>query len=1059
MLFIADLHIHSAYSRATSRNLLPPQLEASARRKGIHLVATGDFTHPAWRQILQENLEPAADGLFRLKDTYRLPDCGVAADQLRPNFILSGEISSIYKKNGRTRKVHNVILLPTLSAAETLSQRLEKLGCNLRSDGRPIIGLDSRDLLELTLDCCPDAIFIPAHIWTPHFSVLGAYSGFDSMEECFEDLTPYIWAVETGLSSDPPMNWRLSALDRFALVSNSDAHSPDKLGREANLFQTELSYPHLVEALRTRNSTAFQGTIEFFPAEGKYHFDGHRNCKCCLEPKETIQRHGLCPVCGKPVTLGVAHRVEALADRPEGFRPEQARPFESLVPLGEVIGAALNIGPTSRRVQEIYEQLLRSLGTEFYILRQAPLEDIHHLAGPCVAESIRRLRLGEIELSPGYDGEYGKVTILSPEDVDQLTGQTSLFGNINLSSNQQQSNQQQLPNLPQSPTTEEQHAAQPAAFGLNPSQLRAATSQASTIAVIAGPGCGKTRTLVHRIAWLLEQGIDPQTITAVTFTNKAGRELRQRLNRFVGTAADQLHIGTFHSLSLEIANRAGCKVRLLDDVTSVELARQVLTTVGASLSPKQLLAQVSRCKNGVPREKDDLELVEAYRRQQQLYNAWDFDDLLLFALEMANKPEEDHAAFRYLLVDEFQDIDDLQYQLIQAWSQNGTSLFVIGDPDQSIYGFRGADPQCFLRLKQDHPQIEQHTLTDNYRSTPQILAAASRVLTPVGGALVAHGEEGMPVRLLRCNSPLQEGIAIAKEIGQALGGIDMLTAKKQGEYSLNDIAVLYRTHQQAELISHCLDEEGIPYRISGQGDFLTSPAVQSILSFFRLLDNPGDPLRLACCLRQAQLPESDIHTVLALAPAKDFSALARAISKRQDLSPETLDWAKRVKSYGAKRHKTAPARLLESYARDALLTGAEGVDDLLGMALLYPTLDPLLLDVLGGRDGDLWRCGGRLYRSEAVTLMTLHAAKGLEYPIVLLSGVRDGLLPLQHPGLEADLEEERRLFYVGMTRAGKELILFGGDPESRFLADIPKELLSTEDRRKQRPQEIQPSLF
>lgn len=1059
MLFIADLHIHSAYSRATSRDSLPPQLEASARRKGIHLLATGDFTHPAWRQILQENLKPAADGLFQLKDTYRIPDCGVAADQLHPFFILSGEISSIYKKNGRTRKVHNVILLPSLVAAETLSQRLEKLGCNLRSDGRPIIGLDSRDLLELTLDCCPEAIFIPAHIWTPHFSVLGAYSGFDSLEECFEDLTPYIWAVETGLSSDPPMNWRLSALDRYALVSNSDAHSPDKLGREANLFQTELSYPHLAAALRTHNSDAFLGTIEFFPAEGKYHFDGHRNCKCCLNPQETIQHQGLCPICGKPVTLGVAHRVEDLADRPEGFRPKQARPFESLVPLGEVIGAALRVGPSSRRVREIYEQLLRSLGTEFYILRQAPLEDIDHLAGPCVTESIRRLRLGEIVLAPGYDGEYGKVTILSPADLDRLTGQTSLFKDMVFPLYPLEENRQ--PSLPKSQMPSDSIAPYnlQEESGLNPSQQRAATSQSAAIAVIAGPGCGKTRTLVHRIAWLLERGIPPQNITAVTFTNKAGRELRQRLSNITGIVADSLHIGTFHSLSLDIAKQTGRQVHLLDTTTSLELARQVGMETGTSLSPKQLLSQVSRYKNEKSLESDTLDIVEAYRRQQQLYDAWDFDDLLLFALEAANKPKADRSAFRYLLVDEFQDIDPLQYRLIRAWNQDGASLFVIGDPDQSIYSFRGADPQCFYHLKQDYPNLELHTLTDNYRSTPQILAAASQVLTPASGTLIAHGSEGKPVRLLRCSSPLQEGIAIAKEISQILGGIDMLTAKKQGDYSLNDIAVLYRTHQQAEILSRCLEEEGIPYRISGQGDFLTSPSVQNILSFFRLLETPNDRLRLACCLQQAQLPETDVQAILTLSPAKDYTALARSISKIPNLHPETLEWAKRIKTYGAKRHKSAPARLLEKYAQEIQLINTDGVEDLISMALLYTNLEPLLLDVLGGCDGDLWRCGGRVYRSEAVTLMTLHAAKGLEYPIILLSGVRDGLIPLHRSGLDTDIEEERRLFYVGMTRARKELTLIAGKPESPFLTAIPPELLSTEDRRKQHPTEIQPSLF
>ncbi|MBQ6807560.1 MAG: UvrD-helicase domain-containing protein [Firmicutes bacterium] len=1060
-MFIADLHIHSAYSRATSRDLLPVQLEASARRKGIHLVASGDFTHLAWRQLLQESLEPAEEGLYRLKEDIRIPDSGVAADRLRPRFILSGEISSIYKKNGRTRKVHNVILLPSLEAAERLSQRLEKLGCNLRSDGRPIIGLDSRDLLEMSLDCCEDAIFIPAHIWTPHFSVLGAYSGFDSIEECFEDLTAHIWALETGLSSDPPMNWRLSQLDRYTLVSNSDAHSPDKLGREANLFRCELSYPHLLAALKDRDGSAFQGTIEFFPAEGKYHFNGHRNCKQCLSPQETIARQGLCPVCRKPLTLGVAHRVEELADREEGFQPENARPFESLVPLAEVIGASLAVGPGSGKVREIYRQLLRSLGPEFYILREAPLEDIQHLSGPCVAESIHRLRQGKIELSPGYDGEYGKVSILSPEDIDRLNGQATLFSGQSFLPAKAEKPAEAGKPLEAAADSEEIPPSGKAGIRLNPSQLQAATSLSPALAVIAGPGCGKTRTLVSRISWLIEQGTPPQEITAVTFTNKAGRELRERLADQVGPASRLLHIGTFHSLALQRAKQAGLSPHLLDAETSQELARQVLEKEKADISVKQLLAQVSRAKNREAAENDSPSLVAAYQQLQKNYNAWDFDDLLLYALEEAEGENADRSAFRYLLVDEFQDIDLLQYQLIRAWSKGGSSLFVIGDPDQSIYGFRGADPLCFQRLQQDYPQLEIHRLRDNYRSTPQILSAAAHVLPAASGELSAHGEKGPAVRLLRCDSPLNEGIAIAKEISHLIGGTDMLSAhsKSGGEYGLNDIAVLYRTHQQAEILAHCLETEGIPYRLSGKGDFQESPAVQAVLSFFRLLEAPGDQLRLACCLRKAQLPEEDIESILSLRPAKDMAALLRGIGKLNDLSQPTQDWLKLLKNYNMKRKKTSPARLLEGYIQDALLTGAAGLDELLGMALLYHDLTQFLQDAGSSLDGDLWRCGGRIYRSEAVTLMTLHAAKGLEYPVVLLSGARDGLLPLRRPGLESNLEEERRLFYVGMTRAGRELVLCGGEPVSPFVEAIPKELLRVEEGRKQRPKEVQLSLF
>ena len=294
-MYIADLHIHSRFSRATSRDCDLPHLDWWARRKGIQLIGTGDFTHPAWRAEMREQLVPAGEGVYALREGLTMEGTAPGA---APRFVVTGEISCIYKRHGRTRKVHNLILLPSLEAAEELSVRLEAIG-NIHSDGRPILGLDSRDLLEITLDTCPEAVFIPAHIWTPHFSLFGAFSGFDAIEECFEDLTPYIHALETGLSSDPPMNWRISALDGYALISNSDAHSPAKLGREANLLDIEPSYAGLSDALQGRSPAALTGTLEFFPEEGKYHWDGHRACGLCLEPGETEACGGRCPVCGK----------------------------------------------------------------------------------------------------------------------------------------------------------------------------------------------------------------------------------------------------------------------------------------------------------------------------------------------------------------------------------------------------------------------------------------------------------------------------------------------------------------------------------------------------------------------------------------------------------------------------------------------------------------------------------------------------------------------------------------------------------------------------------------
>ena len=407
MKTIADLHIHSRFSMATSKEGTPENLDFWARKKGISLIGTGDFTHPVWREELKERLVTEGNGLYRLRDEYvkeeswKFPGEGT-------HFVVSGEISSIYKKNGKTRKVHNVILLPSLETADAMAQRLEKIG-NIHSDGRPILGLDSHDLLEMMLDVCPEGILIPAHIWTPHFSVLGAKSGFDSVEECFEELTPYVHALETGLSSDPAMNWRISKLDRYQLVSNSDAHSPSKLGREANLLDIDCSYEGLYRAIQT--GEGLEGTVEFFPEEGKYHFDGHRKCGVSLSPVEAERLGGICPVCGKKLTMGVDHRVEQLADRAEGFVKKDGKKYESLVPLPEVISACMGYSTASKKVQGCFEKMLQTLGTEFDILRNVPSEDIKTCAGERIAEGIENVRTGKVKRIPGYDGEYGKIQL------------------------------------------------------------------------------------------------------------------------------------------------------------------------------------------------------------------------------------------------------------------------------------------------------------------------------------------------------------------------------------------------------------------------------------------------------------------------------------------------------------------------------------------------------------------------------------------------------------------------------------------------------------------------
>lgn len=423
MRFIADLHVHSHYSRATSKDMCPEGIWKWAQLKGIRVIGTGDFTHPQWLKELDEKLDPLGNGLFALKNEFRTDDVP-ASCRADVSFILSAEISCIYSKNGKTRKIHSIILAPDLASAARLNLALSKIG-NLKADGRPILGLDAKELLKITLDTSPDVMLIPAHAWTPHFSVFGAASGFDSLEECYEELTPHIYAIETGLSSDPLMNWRLSALDAITLVSNSDAHSAAKLGREANIIDRDISYASIIDAIKTRNG--FLGTIEFFPEEGKYHYDGHRECGVSLTPKETVHYDYLCPVCGRNVTVGVMHRVEKLADREHGFRPANAPAFTSIIPLPELIAEGLKCGVNTKKVKALYLPLLEKLGNEFKILMDVPLDQIEHAGTPLIREAISRMRAGNVHIAPGYDGEYGKVRIFEEVERKEIKGQLKLL--------------------------------------------------------------------------------------------------------------------------------------------------------------------------------------------------------------------------------------------------------------------------------------------------------------------------------------------------------------------------------------------------------------------------------------------------------------------------------------------------------------------------------------------------------------------------------------------------------------------------------------------------------
>ena len=658
-----------------------------------------------------------------------------------------------------------------MEAAQQLSQRLGRLG-NVASDGRPILGLDARFVLELVLSIDPQALVIPAHIWTPWFSVLGSKSGFDSLEECFEASTAHIYAVETGLSSDPAMNWRVSRLDRFVLVSNSDAHSPQKLGREANIFHVPPAYPDLARALRTREG--FGGTLEFFPQEGKYHLDGHRHCGLRLEPEEAQRLGGLCPRCGKPLTLGVMHRVLDLADRRDGARPAEARPFESLISLPGILAEVLGVNAASKKVRQAYFRLLEKLGPELEILRRLPLEVLAREGGILLAHGIDRMRRGEVHIAGGYDGAYGEVRLFTPEERSNLQGQGAFFldpaaplnrpgvsplaGPAVAASVNPAAARHGKPPAGPGPAPD----ADPLLGGLNAAQREAVVHQGPPLIVQAGPGTGKTRALTHRLAYLISRrGVDPEAVLALTFTRQATAEMEGRIRPLLaGTPGlERLTIKTFHALGQQILKDHGGPER---GVADEEQRRRLLKecarahhlpfgrwSAGSpggsrpSPTPRTWPITMTDCNRSYPLSARDgepavpaagveapyLAAFAAYEAALSRANLWDYEDLIARpALLLARRPEIREAyrtRFRHLLVDEYQDLNEAQYRLFRQLAGPGAEIMVIGDPDQAIYGFRGARPEYFRRFREDWPEARVCRFPETYRLPAPILQAAA----------------------------------------------------------------------------------------------------------------------------------------------------------------------------------------------------------------------------------------------------------------------------------------------------------------------------------------------
>ena len=1025
MPFVADLHIHSYLSRATSRALDLEHIHAWSQRKGIAVVATGDFTHPRWFAELRDKLVPAGAGLFRLRDDLAATvDKGVhAAARAEVRFLLSVEISSIYKRGDRVRKVHNLLYAPDFETAARIASRLARIG-NIESDGRPILGLDSRDLLEITLESSPDAFLIPAHVWTPWFSALGEKSGFDSLDECFGDLAGHIFAAETGLSSDPAMNWRLAALDRVSLVSSSDAHSPEKLGREANRFDCEVSYFAMRDALR-EHSSKFLGTIEFFPEEGKYHHEGHRTCAVNLAPAEAAALGHMCPKCGKPLTGGVASRVAALADRPEGFRPEGAKPFTNLVPLGELLGEVLGVGSASGRVRNFYDKLLDRAGSELSVLTEWPVEDAERDGPPLFGEALRRMRAGEVKRVAGFDGEYGVVRVFDDEERKRLLAQTGFA--FAAAEPKRETAKEPLPATPRRNAKKEVPTGP---TGADDDQAAVVAHDQGPLLVAAGPGAGKTRTLVARIARLIAQdGVEPRAITAITFTRKAANELRERLLGAVGPRAEAVSAMTFHAFGLSLlrehAAAAGLPMgfRVLDESARLALVKQVAEQVGSGGDASKLAHAISRAKaDGLMADlpADVARVSAGYENALAETGAVDFDDLVVRAVRILEQSPQALAPARqrcqHLLVDEYQDINRSQYRLVRllAPGDGPGSLCAVGDPDQAIYGFRGSDPAYFARFAKDYPASRTVILARNYRSTAPIVGLAQAVIER------ARERQARPATLPRVQGPKvvrhivadehAEADLIAAEIERAVGGMNLLSTgavhAADGDavnLAFHDIAVLTRLSAQADAIEEALGRASIPCQRAGDDALTARPHVADLLAR----------------LQRAVERDSSIPLAGAIAGLDPNAALDPRRQRAVDLL----------------------CTLALPFARDI---GA-------------------FLEAIA-----VWREADLAQAPQKVSLLTLHASKGLEFPLVFIAGCEDGILPLRLPWLvPADLDEERRLLYVGMTRAKQRLVLvaarrrnlLGRTVENRacpFLDGLPPGLLCDEHAaaRRRRPRQL-----
>jgi uncharacterized protein (TIGR00375 family) len=909
---------------------------------------------------MEEELAPAEPGMYRLKN-----------DSVQTRFILTGEISTIYKQGDKVRKVHHIIGAPDLATAKKIGASLAKVG-NILSDGRPILGITSRNLLEIVLEASTDAFLIPAHIWTPWFSALGSKSGFDTIKECYLDLEPHIFAVETGLSSDPPMNWMVKSLDRYHLISNSDAHSAEKLGREATVFETGLDYYAIRKAMAT--GVGLLGTVEFFPEEGKYHLDGHRDCGVVMMPEQTREYKGICPKCGKPLTVGVLSRVEELADRPEGERPQSARHFYSLIPLTEMLCEIMHVASPTKKVMALSEKLTGQLGGELPLLLDAELEEIKSVAGETLALAIKRMRLGEVDKEAGYDGKFGRVRVFKDNEQDMLFAQGLVDAPV-------RRNRTTL-GKKKTETAPERRVMQ-----LGDEQRLAVAWEEGPIVVMAGPGTGKTRVLVERIRGLIDKG--ETSILALTFTNRAAQEIRDRLG-WGGGEGKGVEVSTFHSLAAGIMHDAGMSFDIADEAM---LEKVAAPAIGKDVKKwvDDLIFRQGTQKALAP---EQAALIERMKSQ----GVFTYEGLIAEAARLVSSGIC-AKRLQHVMVDEFQDINPVQYTFLKILSKGAKSVMVIGDPNQAIYGFRGSSKASFEDFIQDSPKCTKIHLSATHRLGTHIAVASNAF---IGSDAVWGQRETSPIRVVRTDKPYD---FIAHEIEALSGGLTHLSVgKAKGEYGLSDMAIIVRTKSQAMPVMEALARASIPHDTAYARPFA---AMRGIRERIELLVGSGwEP-----CVKGVG------------------EQALKCIQSGLDFADHVQDKIKQAGAFLEGLTGSVSARVTKIDASDLFkLPSLDALSPFYQYAQLFSDNVGHFVEFLK-LSNDQSALG-----AEKVHVITAHAAKGLEFRCVFMAGLIRGIFPLSG----SSLEEEQNLFYVGMTRAKDLLYLVcPQDCPSEFVGRIP----------------------